>query len=186
MLEALKLLKEKFNAFIPAFLIILICSFLLIFWNFYLKNKFSISFIKISQLEKKLKEEKDLNNNLKIEKRQWEDVILKIKKFEEKLGTKKENLGNIINEIEELSKRCGFVPHSYAFTYQEKERKNFVEFKISFPFEGDYASVRNFLNLIEMADMFLTLDSINLRTSGELSEKVSLQFQISTYFKGEY
>ena len=40
-----------------------------------------------------------------------------------------------------------------------------AEFGIEFPFEGDYSSVRNLLNLLELTPSFLILDAFNLSSS---------------------
>jgi len=184
-MDSLRIFKEKYILFLPPIILIFICLFSLFFWKFSLKDKFSISEIKIKNIEKKLEEEKNLNTSLKRELMQWEDAISKIDDFKKRLGTSNENMTKIIKEIEELSIRSGVVPHSYGFNYGEGEKKYFRSFVINFPFEADYPSVRNFLNLLELTPSFVTLNSINLNTTGEMAEKVRLQFQLTTYFNPE-
>lgn len=184
-MNSYKVLKEKYIFFIPPLILISLCFLALIFLSFFIKDRFSISAIKISNLEKRLKEEKEANISLKRELVQWEEVKNGVSEFSKKLGTSSEKLTEIIKEIEELSLKSGVVPHSYGFNYGEKERKHFISFVINFPFEADYSSVRNFLHLIELTPTFIILNSINLSTAGEMSEKVRLQFQLTTFFSQE-
>ncbi len=181
----IKILKEKYYLFLPPIILIIICLFALIFWNFSLKNKFSISERKVKNIEKKLEEEKNLKSKLQKELKEWEEVLLAIDNFKKMLGTPKENMTKIIKEIEELSIKSGVIPHTYGFNFNEKERENFISFIINFPFEADYSNIRNFLHLLELTPSFITLNSINLNTTGEMSEKIRLQFQLTTYFAKE-
>ncbi len=180
-----KILKEKYLLFLPPLILILLCLLIYLIWNFSFKNKASLSAIKISNLEKKVEEEKRLNSILKEELREWERNISEINKFKEYLGSAKDNLTSVIKEIEDLSFKAGVVPHSYGFSFSEKEREDFIGFNIDFPFESDYSGVRNFLHMLELSPTFIILSSINLNTSGELSEKVRLQFKLTTFFATE-
>lgn len=181
----LQLIKEKYPLFLPPLILILICLGLLSLWNFTLKKNFNLSAIKLSGLEKKLEEEKNLNLVLKKELKDWEKAIKELENFSKKLGTSREKMAEVIKEIEDLSVKSGVVPHSYGFSYGEKERRHFVSFTINFPFEADYTSVRNLLHLLELTPTFVVLNAINLSTAGEMSEKVRLQFQLTTYFAME-
>lgn len=180
-----RLLKEKYSLLLPALLLIGFCIILLILWNFYFKENFTLGSIKLSALEKKLEEEKKSNFILKKELKEWEKVIEDIDFFSKRLGTSRERITLVIKEIEDLSIKSGVVPHSYGFSYGEKEGRYFSSFTINFPFEADYTGVRNFLHLLELTPTFVVLNSINLSTAGEMSEKVRLQFQLTTFFAQE-
>lgn len=177
-----RLIKEKYPLLLPPLFLTGLCTVLLILWNFSFRENFTLSSIKLSGIEKKLEEEKKLNTILKKELKEWEKAQEDIKFFSKKLGTSQERITEVIKEIEDLSVKSGVVPHSYGFSYGEKERKHFSSFTINFPFEADYTGVRNFLHLLELTPTFVVLNSINLSTSGEMSEKVRLQFQITTFF----
>lgn len=184
-MKSYRVLREKYILFIPPLILIVLCFLILFFLSFPLKDKFSLSAIQLSDLEKKLNEEKEINISLKRELKQWEEVKNEIYDFSKRLGTSSEKLTEIIKEIEELSLKSGVVPHSYGFNYGERQGKHFISFVINFPFEADYSSVRNFLHLIELTPTFIILNSINLSTAGEMSEKVRLQFQLTTYLSPE-
>ena len=181
----LKVLKEKYILLLPPFILILLCFLALSFWNFSLKDKFSMSEKKVKDIENKLEEEKNLNLKMKRELKDWEYTSRAVEDFQKRLGTFQENMTKIIKEIEELSRKSGVVPHTYGFSYSEGEKKHFIRFQIVFPFEADYSNVRNFLHLLELTPSFITLNSINLNTAGEMSEKVNLQFRLTTYFSEE-
>jgi hypothetical protein len=82
--------------------------------------------------------------------------------YSEHFSTRRRRLTGITAEVKSLARTAGLVPR--AITYPEEQIQQYGLIKRSFVFsvEGTYADLRKFLNLIEISDSFLTLESASL------------------------
>ena len=98
-----------------------------------------------------------------------------------------ETLGNrnrqieVIRERNEIASSFGVLPTRVNYTNAEEEDQPVERFTMSFPLQGNYASLRFFLNTIERSDNFLIIDGVELEGSGEERE-LSMRITVTTYF----
>ena len=103
--------------------------------------------------------------------------------FEEWWSTPDERLTSVITEVQSLSVKSGLVPQSMSFSANEESDKlGTTTMGISFNVEGNYEQARQLINLIELSDEFLIIDSVSLRNSSE--GRLSLNLVLKTLFKG--
>lgn len=82
--------------------------------------------------------------------------------YSEHFSTRRRRLTGITAEVKSLARTAGLLPR--AITYPEEQIQQYGLIKRSFIFsvEGTYTDLRKFLNLIEVSDSFLTLESASL------------------------
>jgi Tfp pilus assembly protein PilO len=106
------------------------------------------------------------------------------KVFEEGWSTPEERLTRVVVEVQSLGEKSGLVPRSFNFNRQEdRARLGTTTMGITFNVEGTYAQTRQLINLIELSNEFLIIDSIALRNSNE--NRLSLSVALKTLFRGE-
>ena len=98
-----------------------------------------------------------------------------------------ETLGNrnrqieVIRERNEIASSFGVLPTRVNYTNDVEEGQPVERFTMSFPLQGNYASLRFFLNTIERSNNFLIIDGVELEGSGEERE-LSMRITVTTYF----
>ena len=103
--------------------------------------------------------------------------------FNQWWSTPDERLTKVITEVQGLGVKSGLVPQSMSFSANEESDKlGTTTMGISFNVEGNYDQTRQLINLIELSDEFLIIDSISLRNSNE--NRLSLNLALKTLFKG--
>jgi len=114
-----------------------------------------------------------------------DELVKKIESvFDEWWATPDERLTKVIQEVQDLGRKSGLVPQSMSFVNSEDNAQMGTStMGISFTVEGSYEQVRQLINLIELSDEFLIIDSIGLRNSTE--NRLSLNLALKTLFRGE-
>jgi Tfp pilus assembly protein PilO len=104
--------------------------------------------------------------------------------FDEWWATPDQRLTKVILEVQELGKKSGLVPRSISFKQdQDTVKLGTMTMGISFNVEGTYEQARQLINLIELSDEFLIIDSVGLRNSTE--NQLSLNLALRTLFRGD-
>lgn len=95
--------------------------------------------------------------------------------YDEHFSTRRRRLTGITGEVKELASRAGMVPR--AINYPEEQIQEYGLIKRSFIFnvDGTYADLRKFINLLELSDSFLTLESIGLT---EVTQRAATSRQV--------
>jgi hypothetical protein len=176
---------ERRWTWIPALLLLGINGVLYLGYRTLLSERFDLATLKRERLEKDYQAATARRDSLAKVLEGWRSAGAGIEEFYRRVGRREERLPALLGEIDELARRVGTVPHRIAFGQSELRDAHLEEFSISFPFEGDYASVRSLLNLLEVTPSFLILDGFSLSSSGDLQEKVRLQFKLRTVFHRE-
>jgi hypothetical protein len=105
------------------------------------------------------------------------------KVFAEWWSTPDERLTRVITEVQSLGRKCGLEPRSFNFTRNEaSDRLGTMTMGISFNVEGTYAQARQLINLIELSDEFLIIDSVSLRNAAD--DRLALNLVLRTLFRG--
>jgi Tfp pilus assembly protein PilO len=98
-----------------------------------------------------------------------------------------EHLGDRMRQIEVIKERnsiaadYGVQPTRVSYSITEVKNQPLERFMMTFPLQGNYASLRFFINTIERSSNFLLIDDVQLE-SGEQKSELSMRIAVSTYF----
>ena len=176
---------ERRWIWLPALILLALNGLLYLGYRTLLSDRFNLAADKRERLEKEYQAASQQWDGFKRSLEGWRAAEAGIAEFYARVGRREERLPELMQEIDDLARKVGAVPHRINFGQSEVKDADLVEFAIEFPFEGDYAGVRNLLNLLEITPSFLILDAFNLSSSGELQEKVRLEFSLRTVFHQE-
>lgn len=108
--------------------------------------------------------------------------------YDERFATRRQRLTAVTTEVKDLARKAGLNPRALSYPSQDIEDYGLVKRSFVFPVEGTYAELRQFLNLLELSDSFLTLEAISLgEASSDQGPELRINLTISTLFssKGE-
>ncbi|HET9225808.1 MAG TPA: hypothetical protein VFR31_04025 [Thermoanaerobaculia bacterium] len=106
--------------------------------------------------------------------------------YEERFATRSQRLTAITTEVKDLARKAGLNPRSLSYPSEDIEEYGLVKRSFIFPVEGTYAELRQFLNLLELSDSFLTLEAITLAEAGaEQGPELRMNLTLSTLFSRE-
>jgi len=101
--------------------------------------------------------------------------------YREGFATERERLTDLIREIKELADRSGLRPESISYPEATIEQYGLVEKSLVFTVEGNYDQLRRLVNLLEVTDTFVTLESVSL---SEATPNLRIDLRLSTLFSG--
>jgi len=84
------------------------------------------------------------------------------KLYAESFSTRRARLTNINTEVKTLARKAGLDPRSFSYPEEQIQQYGLIKRSFIFSVEGSYINLRKFINLLELSDSFLTLESINL------------------------
>lgn len=95
------------------------------------------------------------------------------------LGPESERLTDWIREVKELAEQSGLSPS--AINYPSEDFVDYGLHRRSFEFlvGGSYASLRQFVNLLELTDSFIVLEGVTLNES---EPELRISLRLSTLF----
>ncbi len=143
----------------------------------------------VERLDALYQQGKDNLAALNAEGRQIEIFLARIDRQEENIEalyadhfqTQSERFLRSIREVEKLAVDAGLEPASWA--YPQDRSSDLVRRQIMFSVQGTYQELRTFINLLELTDQFLTLDSVTLAEGGP--NTLGIQLVLSTVFTEE-
>lgn len=108
--------------------------------------------------------------------------------YNQKWATEIERFTPLVLEVKRLTAACQMVPRTLQFSKVEVPRQNKAgaigtsTVAIAFSVQGDYQQVRRLINLLELSDQFLIIDSIAL--GGNATDpKLTLNIRLKTLFR---
>ena len=116
--------------------------------------------------------------------------------YNERWSTPMKRLTALIDEVKRLAAASHLQPPSYAFTTTEskplagttsgapsKSSTGITTVGIAFTVQGTYEQVRRLINLLELSDQFVIIDSISLASAGTETDKtLTLNIRLKTLF----
>ena len=103
--------------------------------------------------------------------------------YEERFATRSQRLTAVTTEVKDLARKAGLNPRSLSYPSQDIEDYGLVKRSFVFPVEGTYSELRQFLNLLELSDSFLTLEEISLTEAGaDQGPELRMSLSLSTLF----
>ena len=102
--------------------------------------------------------------------------------YRDGFATERERLTDLIGEVKELADRSGLRPGSISYPEATLEQYGLVEKSIVFTVEGNYSQLRGLVNLLEVTDTFVALESISL---SEATPNLRIDLRLSTLVSGD-
>lgn len=101
--------------------------------------------------------------------------------YDVRFATQGERFTKFVQEVRTLATTAGLDPRVISYPTQVLAEFGLVERGLVFNVEGDYAGLREFLNLLELSDQFVTLQSITLAQAQ--GGRLRLQLRLATLFR---
>ncbi len=98
------------------------------------------------------------------------------------LSTRNRRLVEVEEELERLCRQFGIDLNSVGFDNDLLLDEELDRFVMNVPLEGNYASLRKFLQAVEKSDEFLVVERVSLARGKEGGRKLSLSINLATYF----
>jgi Tfp pilus assembly protein PilO len=102
----------------------------------------------------------------------------------DRFATRRQRLTEVTAEVQSLARKSGLDPHSISYPEQEIEDYGLVKRSFVFTADGNYLSLRKFLNLLELSDSFLTLEDASVSETSKGAE-LRMSLTLSTLFTKE-
>ena len=103
--------------------------------------------------------------------------------YEDVLSTQSRRFTEVITEVKSLARRAGLQPSSFSYPTEELEDYGLIKRSIVFTVSGSYLDLRNFINLLELSQYFLTLEEVGL--SGREEGVLRINLKVSMLFRQE-
>jgi len=110
--------------------------------------------------------------------------------YNERWSTQARRFTLLFQEVKKLATASHFDPRSYSFSRTETQTgKNDVANEgntmvgLSFTVQGTYEQVRQLINLLELSNQFVIIDSIGLGASGSDPKNLTLSIHLKTMFR---
>jgi hypothetical protein len=115
--------------------------------------------------------------------------------YNERWSTPMRRLTALIDEVKRLAAASHLQPPAYAFTNGESKQASnapaatkgaigTTTVAIAFTVQGTYEQVRRLINLLELSDQFVIIDSVSLATNGTATDKIlTLNIRLKTLFR---
>jgi len=125
---------------------------------------------RVASLQEDLKDQRERLDPLDARRQKLQTLLdrskrneLEIRKlYAESFSTRRARLTNINTEVKTLARKAGLDPRSFSYPEEQIQQYGLIKRSFVFSVEGSYVNLRKFINLLELSDSFLTLESINL------------------------
>jgi hypothetical protein len=105
-------------------------------------------------------------------------------------ATEHERFIPLVNEVKKLAVASQLVPRSYSFTrLEEKDTGTKTKagigttvVSITYSVQGNYQQVRRLINLLELSEQFVIIDSLSVATSGD-PNLLTMNLRLKTLFR---
>lgn len=106
--------------------------------------------------------------------------------YDEQFSTRSERLTRVTAEVKSLARKAGLNPRTLSYPEEAIQDYGLVKRSFVFAVEGTYLELRQFINLMELSDSFLTLEAVTLsESSGDTGPELRMNLKISTLFAQE-
>jgi len=125
---------------------------------------------RVASLQEDLKDQRERLDPLDARRQKLQALLASSKRtdqeirklYAESFSTRRARLTNINTEVKTLARKAGLDPRSFSYPEEQIQQYGLIKRSFIFSVEGSYVNLRKFINLLELSDSFLTLESINL------------------------
>ncbi len=100
--------------------------------------------------------------------------------YQDRFSTQSRRFTAVTAEIRDLARRAGLEPSAMSYPSEEIEDYGLVKRSFTFSVEGTYQQLRQFINLLELTQSFVTLEQVSL--NGEEGARLGIRLNLSTLF----
>ena len=101
---------------------------------------------------------------------------------EERFSTERERLTAMITEVKTLARRAGLEPTAINYPDEVFEDFGLRQRALAFGVQGSYRQLRQFVNLLELSDSFLTLEEVRLADGPGGDRRLRISLRVKTFF----
>jgi len=99
-----------------------------------------------------------------------------------RVGSRKETLAPIVEEIHSVMRRIGVAPKSISYSIVPVSSLPLSQMAISFSFQSDYARFKRLLQAFEANRRWIVVKDISLSRDSETPGEVQVRIGLATYF----
>jgi hypothetical protein len=99
-----------------------------------------------------------------------------------RVGSRRETLAPVVQEIHEVMRRIGVAPKSIGYSITAVSSLPLSRMVIAFSFQSDYARFKRLLYAFEANRRWIVVREIGLSRDGETPGEVQVRMAIATYF----
>jgi hypothetical protein len=103
--------------------------------------------------------------------------------YADTLGARKERLAPMIEEVDALTHKAGFMPQTVAFA--EQPVPGAERFSLTFQIDGRYADIRRLLYVLETSPKFFVLERVSVAMDENAPDVLRVGLTVSHYFRAE-
>jgi Tfp pilus assembly protein PilO len=105
--------------------------------------------------------------------------------YNEILKTRQLRVPAILLERQVLADRFGVIPERVNYNTLGIQDQPIERFSMTFPLNGNYRSLRSFIDTLEKADSFFIIDDIELNGAATENGPLTMRISVSTFFYRE-
>lgn len=175
--------RARLKIWLPALILVVLNLGVLSTYRFLLAGQAQIQAGRVERRQARVAE-------LEAERLVLEETVTDVKRnrelvdrlFEGWLTPESERLTAVIGEVRGLAQTAGVEYSSFSYPDQLLEEEDLVKRSLVFTVEGTYLELRSFINLIEVSDLFLILESVRLTGGSREGPQVRVSMTVSTLF----
>jgi Tfp pilus assembly protein PilO len=125
-------------------------------------------------------------NGLREIARQFSESHLRYQQFTDDFLFPKDKIASeLLQELDQISAEAGLTRNRVGYHLDQEPIFGLQRMVITLPIEGNYANIRNFLNMLESHEKFIIIDSMALVSEREGTGTIRLDVSLSTLFPAE-
>jgi len=175
--------RARLKIWLPALILVVLNLGVLSTYRFLLAGQAQIQAGRVERRQARVAE-------LEAERLVLEETVTDVKRnrelvdrlYEGWLTPESERLTAVIGEVRGLAQAAGVEYSSFSYPDQLLEEEALVKRSLVFTVEGTYLELRSFINLIEVSDLFLILESVRLTGGSREGPQVRVSVTVSTLF----
>lgn len=107
--------------------------------------------------------------------------------YNDRWATEPQRLTAMITEVKRLAKAVDMEPNVYGFAETAESKNNDAKTNtttvgINFTVQGSYQQIRRFINLLELSDQFVIIDSLSLASASDKGV-LTMSLHLKTIFR---
>lgn len=103
--------------------------------------------------------------------------------YADRLASKRQRLTAVLAHVKDLANRAGLDLPTISYPETVLEEQGLEKLAFVFAVEGDFASLRRFVSLLEASDEFLALEQIAVNESSEaVGARLNIRMTLTTLF----
>lgn len=102
-----------------------------------------------------------------------------------RVGTKRETLAPIVEEIHTVMRRAGVAPRAISYSTSKLQTLPLSQMQIGFSFQSDYARFKRLLAAFEANPRWIVVRDVSLSRDAETPGEVQVRLGLATYFSND-